>query len=72
MNAQHRLHVRAASSVGGMARQFRVQYLEEESRTWHLYAAFRTRAEAEDCILRLMQQGHRVRLVDANFCPTCN
>jgi len=53
----------------GMVRHFRVQVHEVKDNGWRMYAAFRRRDQAEDCLGKLHAQGYRTRLVDCDRCP---
>ena len=62
--------IRATSSPGGAARQFRVQYCADDGHTWNLYASFASREAAQDCLNGLLQRPHHARLVEGSVCPT--
>jgi hypothetical protein len=61
--------VRAASSPGGLARQFRVQYQSAGSANWRVFGSFRHRQDAETAMKSLQSEGYRSRLVEFRFCP---
>ena len=58
----------AVSSPGGVARQFRVQYLGTADDSWRLYANFSRCDQAEECLLSLRQRGIPARLVKYQCC----
>ena len=59
----------AVSSPGGFARQLRVQYQAKSTTDWRLYATFRRRDQAEQCLDRLNRDGYQARMVDYAICP---
>lgn len=61
--------VRAVSSPGGLARQFRVQYQSAGSANWRVFRSFRHRQDAETAVTRLQTEGFRSRVVECRFCP---
>jgi hypothetical protein len=58
----------AVSSPGGVARQFRVQYLGAGEEAWRLYANFSRRDQAEECLSTLRGRGISARLVNYVCC----
>jgi hypothetical protein len=58
----------AVSFPGGLARQFRVQYLAASGASWQLYAIFRRREQAEECLTRLRSGGISARVVRYQIC----
>ena len=59
----------AVNSPGGLARQLRVQYQATSTADWRLYAAFRRRDQAEQCLDQLNRDGYQARMVDYAICP---
>jgi hypothetical protein len=70
MNVTSGCYSVAVSSPGGMARQYRVQYHRAADEEWRMYATFRTRELAEDCVKRLRKRGFESRIVTYAICPT--
>lgn len=62
----------AVSSPGGLARQFRVQYLATTDVAWRLYANFSRPEPAEACLSTLRQRGIPARLVKYQICAVAN
>jgi len=77
MNGSNGCHSVAASTPGGMARQFRVQILGDSSREgrgvkWHMVKSFRTRDLADECAGELNSNGREARVVSYNICPAAS
>jgi hypothetical protein len=62
----------AVSSPGGLARQFRVQYLAPSTAAWRLYANFSRPEQAEACLVTLRERGIQARLVKYQICAVAN
>jgi len=60
----------AVSNPGGVARQYRVQYQSSADGEWHLFATFRSRDLAENCLKQLRERGGASRVVSYSICPT--
>lgn len=61
----------AASCAGGMARQFRVQMLDQEQPVhWTLVGSFRDGQVAESVAAGLSRSGRQVRVVACRSLPT--
>jgi len=56
--------VRAVSSPGGPARQYRVQYQHPGSSLWQVYGCYRQRQEAEQVVAALHERGLLARWID--------
>ena len=69
MNSTQGCYSVAASSPGGMARQYRVQYQAVQDGDWRMFATFRTRDLAEDCESQLKKRGYQSRIVAYAICP---
>jgi hypothetical protein len=61
--------VRAVSSPGGLARQYRVQFQAADSALWRVFGSFRERRQAENALARLREEGYATRLIDCRICP---
>ncbi len=59
----------AASSPGGMARQFRVQFQSLATNDWQCHGTYRNREQAEAAMALLDKEGQKVRLICYNACP---
>lgn len=62
----------AVSSPGGLARQFRVQYLGASDAAWRMYASFSRPEPAEACLTTLRQRGIEARLIKYQICAAAN
>lgn len=60
----------AVSTPGGVARQYRVQYVDPADASWRMFAAFNRREPAERCLHSLQQRGQHARLISYAICPT--
>lgn len=58
----------AVSNPGGVARQFRVQYLASSESAWRLYANFKRCDQAEECLSSLKRKGISARVVKYQCC----
>ena len=54
---------------GGVARQYRVQYHTDSDPNWRMYASFRLRDDAENCLRRLVESGCQARLIRYSITP---
>ena len=59
----------AASTPGGVARQFRVQYQVAGEANWRLFSTFRHQESANSCLEDLTNRGLIARLVPHRLVP---
>lgn len=62
--------LRTASFPGGLSPHYRVQLRDTQEESWQLYATYRDRQRAVECLHRLIEGGHQVRLVDCRSCAS--
>ena len=59
-----------ASTPGGLARQYRVQFLPPGEKDWQLFASFKKREPAVTCAQDLQSRGITARILAFRMCPT--
>ena len=58
-----------ASTPGGVACHFRVQYLDDLGMEWRLFAAYGQLQQARKSLVLLQRNGYSVRIIRYNICP---